>query len=136
MIAWAFCGGIIGLAVGLVIARMLAAYGTTSGLRSVATSCGGILALSLLALGTSRYFAHIPPTIDGQRLTLQIELRLPPRDAKPAAPKKEDQNAFHETVTSSFYRSRRQAEMRARNAAGQHVLALFRAHDMSRYAAP
>ena len=103
VIVWAFCGGIIGLALGLVTARMLAAYATTSGLRSVATSCGAILALSLLALGTSRYFAHIPPTIDGQRLTLQIELRLPPGHAKPAAPKKDDPNAFHETVTSSFY---------------------------------
>ena len=103
VIAWAFYGGIIGLVVGLVAARMLSAHATASGLRSVAASCGAMLALSLVALGTSRYFAHIPPTIDGQRLTLQIELRLPPGHAKPAAPKKASPSAFHETVTSSFY---------------------------------
>ena len=98
----ALLGGIRGLVVGLITAWNVAPHDTASGLRSAATSSAAVLALALAALGASRSFAHIPPTIDGQELTLQIELRLPPGQAKPALPEK-DPNYSNQKIASYFY---------------------------------
>ena len=78
-------GGILGLVVGLITAWNVAPHDTAGGLRSAAASSGAVLVVALVIFGVSRYFANIPPTIDGQELTLQIELRLPPGQTKPAS---------------------------------------------------
>ena len=101
-IAWALYGAILGLVVGLITARNFAPQDTAAGFRSAAISTGAVLAFALLALGVSRYFAHISPTMDGQALTLQIEVRLPAGQAKPVAPTKQP-NESYATITSYIY---------------------------------
>lgn len=84
-IGLALLGGILGLVTGLTTAWNVAPHDTASGLRSAATSSGAVLLVALVTLGVSRHFANIPPTIDGQELTLRIEIRLPSGQAKSAS---------------------------------------------------
>jgi len=94
--------GIVGLAAGLATAWKFAPPDMAGGLRPAAASSGAVLTFALVALGVCRYFAHIPPIIDRQELTLQIELRLPPGQAKPALPTK-DSNDSYTKVATYFY---------------------------------
>ena len=102
VVAFAFFGGILGLVLGLVMARLLSTHDTASGLRSAAASSSAVLALALMVLAVSRYFGHVPPTLDGQKLTLQVEVRLPPGRAKPAPQAKLTPDALYESSTSGF----------------------------------
>ncbi|MEO7999853.1 MAG: hypothetical protein ABI852_20535 [Gemmatimonadaceae bacterium] len=102
VIGWGLLFGILGLVAGLIFARLLSAHDTASGLRSAAASSGVVLALALLAFGVSRYFGHIPPTIDGQQLTLEIEILLPRGQPKPVVPEK-DPDGSYKHYASFFY---------------------------------
>lgn len=102
VIALAMLFGIVGLVAGLIIARQLSVHDTASSLRAATESSGGVLALAAVVFGVSRYFGHVPPTIDGQQLTLQVEIRLPPGHAKPVVPTQNADGSYR-TYASFFY---------------------------------
>ncbi len=73
----ALLGGIAGLIIGLIAARAIAAhYGSGFG-----KELGGALAVVLMIAGIAallcRWFADVPPTIDGEELELDVEFRFP-----------------------------------------------------------
>ena len=81
----ALLGGIVALIIGLITARVVAAhYGSGFG-----KELGGALAVVLVIAGVAallcRWFADVPPTIDGEELELEVEFRFPagPETAQP-----------------------------------------------------
>ncbi len=73
----ALCGGVAGLVLGFLAARVIASnFGPGFGRELL-----GALATVLLVAGVStlmcRVLADIPPTIDGRELTLEVEFRFP-----------------------------------------------------------
>ena len=74
-------GGIAALIVGLITARIVAAQFGPGFLREA----GAALAVVLMIAGVSallcRQLADVPPEIDGQELTLEVEFRFPNTDA-------------------------------------------------------
>jgi len=69
----ALLGGIAGFVVGLATARVVG----TGFLGSLGIASGAVMLLALLSAAVARALADVPPTIDGQELTLEIEVRLP-----------------------------------------------------------
>lgn len=69
-------GGVAGLLVGLVGARIAAADGggffTQAGV-----GLGAVALLATIGLGLSRAFAHVPPKHRGREMELDLEVRLP-----------------------------------------------------------
>lgn len=73
VVAVALLGGIAAFVVGLAVARLTGAgFPGTLGIAS-----GIIVLLALLSAAVARALADVPPTTDGQELTLEIEVRLP-----------------------------------------------------------
>ncbi len=70
-------GGIAGLIIGLMAARLVAAGVSPGFLKGLGCAWGAILVLSVVAVALCRLLADVPPTIDGQELNLEVELRLP-----------------------------------------------------------
>ncbi|MEI9863515.1 MAG: hypothetical protein WDN00_02965 [Limisphaerales bacterium] len=77
-------GGIAGLIIGLVAARLVAAGVSPGFLKGLGYAWGAILVLSVVVVTICWALADIPPTIDGQELTLEVELRLPVGETNPA----------------------------------------------------
>jgi hypothetical protein len=77
IIAVALLGGVMGLIIGLVTARLVAAGAAPGFLKGLGCSWGIVLGLAGLATLLSWTLADIPPKIDGQELDLLVEIRLP-----------------------------------------------------------
>ena len=73
----ALCGLVAGFIIGLVIARIVAASAHPSLVTALLYSALAMLGVEGLIGGTARVLADIPPTIDGESLMLQVEVRWP-----------------------------------------------------------
>lgn len=79
-------GAIAGGFVGLVVARLIANGAHPGFLNALGASIGAVLLIGGLIAAVARLLADVPPTIDGQRLLLEVELRWPASGApEPAA---------------------------------------------------
>ncbi len=81
VVAVALLGGIAGLIVGLVTARVVAG----GFLEGLGISSAIVLAAAGLSAGIARLLADIPPAIGGRELMLEIEVRLPVGAGPPPA---------------------------------------------------
>jgi hypothetical protein len=81
--ATALIGGIAGLIIGLLAARLVAAGASPGFLKGLGWSWGVILCISVIAVALCWVLADIPPKIKGQELRLEIELRLPAGQTNP-----------------------------------------------------
>ena len=73
----ALLGAGIGLVVGMIAAGILSPRNGAGFGRALGASSGVLVFVTLVSLGVCRLFAHVPPTIDGRRLSLEVEVRLP-----------------------------------------------------------
>jgi hypothetical protein len=79
-------GGIAGVILGLITARVIASnYGSSLG-RELLGSLGAVLIVSGAAALACRLLADIPPTLDGQELYLEVEFRMPDTFSADASP--------------------------------------------------
>lgn len=70
-------GGIAGFILGLIAARLMAAhYGSGFG-REVGAALGVVVVLAAIAALLCRLLADVPPKLEGQDLTLEVEFRFP-----------------------------------------------------------
>ncbi len=76
-------GGLIGLVLSMVIAGLVSPAKAAEHARAFAMASGSVAGLTALAFGICRFLAHVPPTIDGRPLMLEMELRLPIGAAAP-----------------------------------------------------
>jgi hypothetical protein len=67
-----------GLVVGVVCARLVAAGANPGFLKAVAVAFGATAGILALVTGLSWLQADFPPTLDGRRLVVEVEVRLPP----------------------------------------------------------
>jgi hypothetical protein len=87
VVGMALLGGFAGLVIGVVTA--LAVYLRSKGgwIKTTGIAAGVIIGLATVTAAGARWFADVPPTIDGEELVLAVELRWPadatppPRDA-------------------------------------------------------
>lgn len=80
----ALFGGIAGFVVGLIAAFVVSRRADPGFLKAVAVGWGAALAIVLAIGGIARFLADIPPTLGGETLLLQVELRYPPGRPRPA----------------------------------------------------
>ena len=73
----AFAGLVGSFAIGLVTSRIVAATPKPGFARALGWSCGIVLGILAVIAGVGRMLADIPPTLEGETLYLQIELRWP-----------------------------------------------------------
>lgn len=73
----AFAGLLASFVVGLVTSRVVAARPNPGFLKALGWSCGLVLGILAVIAAGGRLLADIPPTLDGDTLFLQIELRWP-----------------------------------------------------------
>jgi hypothetical protein len=73
----AVLGGIGSFVIGLVTARVIAARPRPSFGKALGYACAIVLGVLAIIAGVARLLADIPPTIDGETLFLQVELRWP-----------------------------------------------------------
>jgi len=73
----ALLGGVVGFVVGLIACRTAGAPGGAGFARGAGTALGATLGLIALVGGTARALADVPPTLDGEGLTLLVEVRWP-----------------------------------------------------------
>jgi hypothetical protein len=81
----ALLGGVAGLIIGLITARLVAAGAAPGFLKGLGYSWGIVLGLAAFATLLSWTLADIPPKIDGQELDLLVEIRLPVGVTNPPA---------------------------------------------------
>jgi hypothetical protein len=77
VIGIAFAGLLASFVIGLVTSRVVAAKPNPGFAKALGWSCGVVLGILAAIAGVGRMLADIPPTIDGDTLYLQIELRWP-----------------------------------------------------------
>ena len=77
VIGIALLGALVGLVTGLVMAGFLAPVTGADYLKSAGWSSSVVLGMAAIVLVLCWVLADIPPSIDGRKLTLEIELRLP-----------------------------------------------------------
>jgi hypothetical protein len=70
-------GGIAGFIIGLITARIVSANYGAGFPKELGAALGVVLAISGVAALLCRLLADVPPTIDGQELTLEVEFRFP-----------------------------------------------------------
>lgn len=70
-------GGIAGFIIGLITARIVAANYSAGFLTQLGAALGVVLLISGGTALLCRLLADVPPTIDGQELTLEVEFRFP-----------------------------------------------------------
>ncbi len=75
----ALLGGIVGFVIGLIVSRV---YGPGFE-KAMALSSGIVLGIAGLAALSLYLFADIPPTLNGEELTFEFEIKLPVGHAKP-----------------------------------------------------
>lgn len=93
----ALCGFVIGGVIGMIVARSIAAGPQPGFLRALGFSVAIVCVLVLVSGGLARAFADVPPTLDGERLLLEVEVRWPPtqREAPTVAGKDEAWLSLH-----------------------------------------
>ena len=77
VVLMALAGGFGGFLIGLIGSRVVAARSTPGFLKALAVSTGVLAAILVVIGGTARLLADIPPEIDGETLTLVVEVRWP-----------------------------------------------------------
>jgi len=77
VIGVALLGGVAGAILGLVTSRMLTGEGMPGFLKGVGVAWGAVLVIAALAAGIAFALADIPPTLDGNELMLEVEIKLP-----------------------------------------------------------
>jgi hypothetical protein len=77
VIALALLGGIGGFVIGILAAAIVSRRPRPGFLKAAAAGCGAALAIVLVAGAVARLLADIPPTLQGETLYLQVELRWP-----------------------------------------------------------
>ena len=77
VIAIGLLGGIAGFFVGLVLSRFVGGNGTAGFFKGFAASAGAALVLAGAGGLVAWQLADIPPTINGHKLDLVVEIRLP-----------------------------------------------------------
>jgi hypothetical protein len=82
----ALLGGIVGFVVGLIASRVVAGWPRGGFLKGLGVACGLVLGISLAATGIAYFLADIPPTIDGETLSMAVEIRWP-ADPKTPGPR-------------------------------------------------
>ena len=73
----ALLGGVAGLVVSLITARIVAATLGSSFGKEMGVTLGVLLLIAGVSTVICRLIAHVPPTIDGQELNLEVEFRFP-----------------------------------------------------------
>lgn len=82
----ALLGGLASIIIALIAARLIANNLGSSFIKELGTALGSVLLIAAIALGLCRFFADVPPTLDGRDLMLEVEFRLPtstPTDKPP-----------------------------------------------------
>lgn len=74
----ALLGGIAGLIIGLITARVVAAHSGSGFGRELGGALAAVLVIAGIATLLCRWCADVPPTIDGRELELEVEFRFPP----------------------------------------------------------
>ena len=77
VVAWALLGFVVGLVLGLVMSRVVAGSLHLGVWKTLLASQTAMATLALIVGGVARLAADVPPTLDGQRLLLAVELRWP-----------------------------------------------------------
>src|SRR5204863_5545076 len=88
VILLALVGGAAGFLIGLVGSRVVAARAKPGFLKALGTSVAVLAAIIGVIGGTARLLADIPPEIDGETLTLLVEVRWPSAPTPPPAERK------------------------------------------------
>lgn len=70
-------GGIAGFLLGLIVARWIAAHGGSHLGRELAGAVAAVILVAGISALLCRLLADVPPRIDGQELTLEVEFRFP-----------------------------------------------------------
>jgi hypothetical protein len=81
-------GLIVGLIFGAVMSRVLGGESSAGQVRAGGITLGIIIVVQLIGLGIAYVTADWPPTINGQRLAIEYELRLPERFSTEHIPEK------------------------------------------------
>lgn len=84
VVGLALFGWIAGLVVGLVAAVVVARRPAPGFLKAVGYGWGAALAIVLITGGMARFLADIPPSLGGETLYLQVDVRYPPGNPRPA----------------------------------------------------
>jgi hypothetical protein len=108
VVAIAFLGGVAGLILGLVTARVVAAGADPGFLKALGLAGGIALGLAGVGAGISWGLADIPPKIGGQYLDLAVEIRLPAGETNSPASVTGDS---HLRLGSLFNHTMRKSEM-------------------------
>jgi len=77
VIFMALGGGAAGFLIGLIASRVVAVHPKPGFLKALGTSVAVLAAILGVVAGTARLLADIPPEIDGETLTLLVEVRWP-----------------------------------------------------------
>jgi len=87
VVFWGLLGGLAGLAMGVVGGRL---FGKVSAFSGWGMSLGMVLGMAVLILGLLRWFGDVAPTLLGDRVDLELELRMPkgwvPKNSVKAGP--------------------------------------------------
>ncbi|MBL9168530.1 MAG: GlsB/YeaQ/YmgE family stress response membrane protein [Verrucomicrobiales bacterium] len=70
-------GGVLGFILGLVASRLVVGYSGPGLGKELAAALGVVVVIAGLAAVFCRLLADVPPEIDGQELTLEVEFRFP-----------------------------------------------------------
>jgi hypothetical protein len=102
----ALFGGFIGLVVGIVASRLVAASSHPGFWKALGASCATVLVVAGVVALLAWLFADIPPEIDGNELTLEVEFRLPidqvpPKPPEAASPENRDERPRHSFTLGS-----------------------------------
>jgi hypothetical protein len=95
-------GIVVGAGVGVICSRLAGAGPGPAFPRSLGLSLGVLAVLFAAVTAVCRLRADIPPTIEGKRLDLEVEVRFAPGHPRPVAEKAEDdgRSPWHVTVTA------------------------------------
>jgi hypothetical protein len=88
-------GLVVGLIIGVVCARIVAAGEAATFLRGLGVMSATIASLVVIALGLARLCADLPPQMDGKALELEVEVRCAKNFALPV---KSDEYGIHASV--------------------------------------
>jgi hypothetical protein len=77
VILMALAGGAAGFLIGLIASRVVAARPKPGFLKALSVSVAALATIVAIVGGTARLLADIPPEIDGETLTLLVEVRWP-----------------------------------------------------------
>jgi hypothetical protein len=88
VILMALAGGAAGFLIGLIGSRVVAVRPKPGFLKALGVSVGVVAMFIAVIGGTARLLADIPPEIDGETLTLLVEVRWPAAPTPPPAERK------------------------------------------------